>query len=108
MTIKFPKAIVAYLEAQATQSTDFLQDCFAFDAIVRDEGQTIQGIDAIKAWQQTAHAKYQYTAEPLDMSHSGNTYKVQTRLSGNFPGSPIVVEYLFRLSNEKIVSLEIE
>src|SRR5258707_4002608 len=108
MPIKCAKAIVADVEAQETESTDLVQDCFAFDAIVRDEGQTIEGINANKAWKQAAHAKYQYTAEPLDMAQSGNTYKLQTRLSGNFPGSPVVVEYLFRLSNDKIISLEIE
>ena len=108
MPINLPKAIVTYVEAQATKSTDLLDDCFASDAIVRDEGQTMQGIEAIKGWQQAAHAKYQYKVEPLGVSQSGSVYKVSARLSGNFPGSSIIVEYFFTLADDKIASLEIE
>ncbi len=63
MAIELPKPIATYLGAETSKDTEVLAHCFAGDAVVHDEGRTIQGIDAIKAWKRESQAKYQYTVE---------------------------------------------
>jgi hypothetical protein len=46
--------------------------------------------------------------EALDASVIGKTVRVRARLTGSFPGSPVELDYLFTLANEKLISLKIE
>ena len=85
-----------------------LDRCFASDARVHDENHDYHGLDAIKTWQQEAQKKYQYVAEPLEASAHEQTVKLRARLTGNFPGSPVELDYTFTLANDKIIALEIE
>ena len=107
MAMILPPPLVAYLNSEATTDVDSLATCFATDAVVRDEGRTIRGLDAIKAWKKEAKAKYQYTVEPLDAAQDQDTVTMRARLTGKFPGSPIEVTYRFVLTNDKIARLEI-
>jgi hypothetical protein len=45
--------------------------------------------------------------EPIDASVSGKTVKLRARLTGDFPGSPVDLDYTFTLAHDKITSLEI-
>jgi ketosteroid isomerase-like protein len=108
MTIILPPPLATYLSAEATTDLEALADCFTPDAIVRDEGRTMQGLNAIKAWKKDTKAKYQYTVEPLDVVQDQTTVKMRARLTGKFPGSPIEVTYRFVLANDKIALLEIQ
>jgi hypothetical protein len=45
--------------------------------------------------------------EPLDASVSQKTVKLRARLTGDFPGSPVDLDYTFTLAHDKITSLEI-
>ncbi|KWR90267.1 polyketide cyclase [Cupriavidus sp. IDO] len=107
MSMTLPAPLGAYLASEASPDTSALASCFAADAVVRDEGRTIRGLDAIKAWKTDAKARYQYRIEPLDTSQDGATVTMQARLTGNFPGSPVVLTYTFVLAEGKIASLEI-
>jgi len=51
--------------------------------------------------------KYQHTIEPLGSREENNRIVVTNRLTGNFPGSPIELEFAFALENNQITSLEI-
>ncbi len=104
--VHLPKPIAVYLAADGDDSETFSQ-CFAEDAVVRDEGQTYRGLVAIKQWKAEAKKKYQYTIEPLASARKGDKTIVTSRLTGNFPGSPIEVRFVFRLEGDKIASLEI-
>jgi hypothetical protein len=108
MNLNLPEPITVYLAADASQDMEALALCFASDAVVRDEGGEYRGVDAIKAWQQDAHAKYSYVLEPLDATVDGQTVKLGVRLSGPFPGSPVEPDYTFTLADGKIASLVIE
>jgi len=107
MNITLPAALAVYLKAEASTDTDILASCFAADAVVRDEGRKIEGLEAIKAWKKTSKAKYQYSVEPLGASQDAATVTMPARLTGNFPGSPVEVTYTFVLAGDKIASLEI-
>lgn len=107
MAIDLPTPIAIYLAAERNADTDVLAQCFAPDAVVHDEGQTIRGLDAIKSWKQAAQAKYRYTVEPLDATRYGESVRMRARLTGQFPGSPIEVVYTFTLAGDRIAALQI-
>jgi ketosteroid isomerase-like protein len=108
MSIELPAPIAAYLATVNAKDTSKLADCFADDAVVHDEARDYQGLDAIKAWRWETQAKYNYTMEPIDASVDGDTVKVLARLAGDFPGSPVELDYTFVLENDKIASLAID
>ena len=108
MSLQLPKPIADYFAAEESSDTDVLALCFLDDAVVLDEGRSIRGLDAIKAWKRETRAKYQYSVQALGVSQDSDSVKVPVRLTGNFPGSPRDVEYTFNLNNGKIASLEIQ
>jgi hypothetical protein len=107
MSLKLPGPVTTYLAAEKAKNPEMLAFCFADDALVHDEGQDYRGIDAIRSWKQKADAKYHYVLEPLDASVGEKTVKLRARLTGNFPGSPVELDFAFTLANDKITSLEI-
>ncbi len=107
MLAKLPQPVVNYLTAVKVQDTEMFALCFTHDARVHDEGRDYKGLDAITAWMKETQTKYKYVIEPLDASVSGNTVKLRARLTGDFPGSPVDLNFTFMLANDKIASLEI-
>jgi hypothetical protein len=107
VTTKLPIPIAIYIAAENRGDTEALAQCFAEDAVVRDEGQTIEGLAAIKQWKAETRRKYQHTIEPLSSDQKNGKTIVTNRLTGNFPGSPIELEFVFTLDGNKIASLEI-
>jgi hypothetical protein len=106
MTLNLSKAIDAYFAADRGESEAVAQ-CFTEDAVVKDEGHTYQGRAAIKKWKADASARYRYTIEPLACEAKDGKILVTSRLTGNFPGSPINLRFFFQLEGDKIASLEI-
>ena len=107
MSIDLPTPIAIYIAAENRGDTEALAQCFTEDAVVRDEGQTIEGLAAIKQWKAETRKKYQHTIEPLASAQKDGKTIVTNRLTGNFPGSPIELEFVFGLAGNKIASLEI-
>ena len=107
MSIDLPTPIAIYLAAENRGDTEALAQCFAEHAVVRDEGRTIKGLAAIKRWKAETTKKYQHTVEPLASVQEGGKIIVTNRLTGNFPGSPIELRFIFRLDGGRIASLEI-
>jgi hypothetical protein len=107
MDVNLPAPIATYLAAENEGHTEIAAQCFAENAVVRDEGQTIEGLAAIKEWKAETRRKYQHTIEPLASAQKDGKTIVTNRLTGNFPGSPIELEFVFTLDGDKIVSLEI-
>ena len=52
-------------------------------------------------------AKFRYTVERLGARVSGNQTMVTGRVTGDFPGSPVDLQYRFTLEGDKIARLEI-
>jgi ketosteroid isomerase-like protein len=103
---ELPAAIAAYFAADAI-GADATARCFTDDALVLDERSEHRGRAAIAQWKAEASAKYRYTSEPLTVAVSDATVIVTARLTGDFPGSPIELQYRFTLEGEKIARLEI-
>lgn len=106
MTLNLPSPIAAYFSADKSDGEAVAQ-CFAERAIVKDEGHTYHGRAAIKKWKTEASTKYQYTSEVFECEQQEGTFVVTSRLTGNFPGSPVTLRFFFLLDGDKIASLEI-
>jgi len=106
MTFDLPEPIAAYFAADRLDSEAVAQ-CFTKDAVVKDEGRLHTGRASIRQWKAEASAKYQYTCEPFRSEQKGGVTEVTCHLTGNFPGSPIDLRFLFRLERGKIANLEI-
>jgi hypothetical protein len=107
MTITLPEPIAAYVAADNAGDDAALAACFAADAVVRDEGRTIRGLDAILAWKAEAKRKYRYMVEPLAMAEEDGRTLLTARVAGQFPGSPVDLRYVFGFADGRIASLEI-
>ena len=106
MTLNLPRPIAAYFTADKGDS-EAVAECFTENAAVKDEGHTYQGRVAIKQWKAEASAKYQYTSEQFACEQTGGKFVVTSKLTGNFPGSPVNLRFFFGLEGDKIASLEI-
>lgn len=106
MSINLPKPIDAYFAADRGDSAA-LASCFTDNAVVKDEGHTYNGLAAIKQWKTDASTKYTYTSVPFACEETDGQTIVTSRLTGNFPGSPVDLRFIFGLEGERIASLEI-
>jgi len=104
--LNLPEPIAAYFRADR-QNPDALARCFTPQATVKDEGRTHTGQDAIRAWKEAASARFDYTTEPFVLEQDSGHHTVRSRVTGNFPGSPVNLRYRFRLERGVIASLEI-
>jgi hypothetical protein len=105
-TLVLPEPIAAYFAADP-RNADAVARCFTTQAVVKDEGRTHIGLEAIKAWKAAASAAYAYTSEPIAMEQANGFHIVTSRVSGNFAGSPLDLRFRFRLERGLIASLEI-
>ena len=104
--LRLPKPIELYFTTDGGDA-EAVSQCFNETAVVKDEGHTYNGRVAIKEWKAHASEKYEYTSEPLSLDQEDRKAVVTSRLTGNFPGSPVNLRFFFELDGEKIKSLEI-
>jgi ketosteroid isomerase-like protein len=102
-----PSPIQAYLDADRSRDDKAIIDAFARDAVVKDEGRSYAGHQAIGAWWRETKEKYQTVMEPLEMNEEGGVTTVTIKVTGRFPGSPALIHFAFRLDGARITNLEI-
>lgn len=107
MPIVLPNVIAAYFAADATRDAGSVSECFTKTAVVKDEGETYFGQNAIHAWKAASSTKYSYTVEPFAITTDDDRTVVTSHLEGDFPGSPVDLHYSFILDGAKIAELEI-
>jgi ketosteroid isomerase-like protein len=107
MSVHLPPPVDLYVEIENSGDIEALSQCFACNATVRDEGHTYEGLAAIKEWKADTKKKYNHTVAPLEVAHRDGKTVLEAKLTGNFPGSPLTLEFSFLLKDGKIVSLEI-
>jgi hypothetical protein len=103
--MNIPAAVQLFFTAH---DEDSIAEAFTAGAVVRDEGHTHRGRQAIRAWRIAARAQYQFVAEPFEALSQDDIVTVRARVSGNFPGSPVVLDYRFQLADARIARLEIK
>lgn len=100
-----PKVIEDLVKAQDNFDSNAYANCFTETAVVFDEGKTHNGRKEIEKWIDKANTAYQATMKPINYSETEQI--LEAEISGNFPGSPIVLSYQFEIINQQIQSLKI-
>lgn len=103
--MNLPNVIADLAMAQNSFDSMAYANCFTETAVVFDEGKTHNGKVAVEKWIRKANEDYQATMKPLEYSEAEEILKAE--VSGNFPGSPLVLSYHFELRDGLIESLKI-
>jgi hypothetical protein len=106
--IKLPPLIQRYIDASNAHDVELILECFADDAVVRDENATHRSKIDIGHWITTTIEKYKFQFKPLSSQQRDNETVISVEVSGTFPGSPVTLDYHFTVANEKISSLTID
>jgi hypothetical protein len=107
MSLQLPVSIERYVQIANSDTPEGVPECFAADAIVRDEGQTYEGVAAIKELDDRHQEKirtYHYAARTR---RARRPKRPQGEARRQLPGSPITVNFNFVLAGGKIRSLAI-
>jgi hypothetical protein len=105
--MKLPAPVQTYFDADKADGDAAPTGAFAPDAVVKDEGGTHVGHDAIEAWWRAAKAQYQHAAEPCEILEEQGLTIVRARVTGRFPGSPALLTFAFLLGDGRITALKI-
>ncbi|CDZ70746.1 Hypothetical protein NGAL_HAMBI2610_23490 [Neorhizobium galegae bv. orientalis] len=102
-----PSIVNMYFDADSRNDADTLLKTLAVEAVVEDENTRHQGIVAVREWWLAAKKATQYRAEPVESTVDGDKALVWARVSGQFPGSPVMLTHAFTIKDDRIVRLEI-
>ncbi len=108
MAIVLPTPIAAYFKARNDFDFDAILEPFEESAIVEDENEEYRGLPAIRSWVEETTRKYHAKVEPRDAIETGETVIVSGLVSGDFLGSPVLLDHTFMLSGGKISRLKID
>lgn len=106
--MKLPKPVADYVKAQNARDAAALCACFSTRAFVHDEGLDHRGAAAVKRWIEDTLAKYEFQIEPIGISGSGPESVLTAKLSGSFPGSPVTMDFHFKVAKGQVSSLIIQ
>ncbi len=106
-TKTLPPAVTRYLEAANRFDAAAAASCFATDASVHDENQDHVGQAAIRAWVAETSRKYRPAFTVLRATVDGDEVVLAVAVSGQFPGSPVTLDYALQLRGGKISTLTI-
>ncbi|MDQ0782181.1 nuclear transport factor 2 family protein [Chryseobacterium sp. W4I1] len=103
--MNLPNIVSKLVKAQNEFDSHAYADCFTETAVVHDEGKTHKGKTEIQNWIDTANKEYKASMKPLGYNETGHVLSAE--ISGNFPGSPVILKYHFEFSEGLIESLKI-
>lgn len=107
MTLTLPAVVAAYFQADNAHEAAAVAQCFGIEGEVRDEQHVHHGRAAILEWKRAASASYAATVMPLASTTTPAGCVVKGEVSGNFPGSPLLLHFAFTLDAGHITVLEI-
>ena len=107
MNTKLPKIIDTFIKACNEHNSDAYIACFIEDAVVQDEGKDINGTKAIKEWNERSTEEYRVTLDVIRLLDKNEETVLTASVSGDFEGSPVNLDYHFKISNDKIMNLKI-
>lgn len=107
MTNEMHATLERYFTATNKHDVGGMTADLATDAVVKDEGREHRGVPAIREWTKEILQKYRPRVAPKKVAREGDCIAVSVEVSGDFPKSPIVLTYRFKLDGETISQLEI-
>lgn len=102
-----PQAVTQYFEASNRFDAESAAACFTPEAIVRDEGKTHIGTERIRDWVSHSSKEYQPQAKVVGVQQKDDKLVVTAHIVGQFPQSPIDLDFEFSLRDEKIAELSV-
>ncbi len=100
-----PTVIADLVSAQNNFDSMAFSACFNENAVVYDESRIHHGKTEIRNWIEKATKEYQMAVKPMEYLDSEQ--RLAAEISGNFPGSPILLSYHFEFEAQLIESLRI-
>lgn len=107
MKLKLPTIIKKYIKASNEADLKAFIACFANTAAVSDEGEALIGHEAISKWFTKTRAKYQFKSKPIGIKNENEKIILIAKVSGSFPGSPVTLDYHFKIESGLIKDLKI-
>lgn len=95
MPLDLPALVLDYIRAQDEQDAAGFASCFGVDAVLYDEPEDtlVEGRSAIESWAAETFAKTKLTTEPLAFEGDQAASILTCRVSGSFPGSPLLFHH---------------
>jgi len=106
--MKLPPLIADFVKAKNSRDRSAVIACFAEDAVVQDEGREMRGLLAIKEWSDKSFERFQYDIAPTGIGETGDKTVLTATVTGNFPGSPVSLDFIFVIKGDKIAALSIQ
>ncbi len=103
-----PPAVTQYFAAANRFDAARAAGCFTADAAVHDENYDYVGHDAIRGCVAETSRKYQATFTLMRAAVRDHQVSLSVAVAGQFPGSPVTLDYELHLRGGKISSLTIE
>jgi hypothetical protein len=100
MDRQLPESVARFFALCNGQAGAGVATCFVDDAVVTDERRTHRGVAEIESWLREARAAFDYTSEPAGIEPTADGIRVQARVVGNFPGSPVNLAHDFVLAGD--------
>lgn len=104
--MNLPKVLSDLVTAQNNFDSDAYAKCFSQTAVVKDEGKTHTGRKEIEAWIADSNERYSATINPVGYEENETENILKARTSGNFPGSPITLNYHLVMADGLIQALK--
>ena len=100
-------AITAFFTLPPSDAAAEIERIFAADAHVNDEAHDHHGLPAIIDWWHETNRTTPFETSLLAVEQEGDARVAAAEVRGNFPGSPVVLHYRFRLREGVIADLHI-
>lgn len=107
MPTVLPAPLAVFVAAHNAHDVDAFTDCFAEEAVVRDEGRMHVGRPAIREWFADVSRRYGMTIQVTDLSRKDGEPVLHGVVSGNFEGSPLGMRFYLGIDGDKIVALRV-
>lgn len=105
--MNLPTVVTDLVKAQNEFDSAAYAACFSESAVVFDEGKTHNGRKQIEHWIADANERYKATMKPVSFEEKETESLLKAEVSGNFPGSPLVLSYQLLIQDGQIYSLKI-
>jgi hypothetical protein len=105
--MNLPKVISDLVAAQNNFDSSAYAKCFSETAVVKDEGKTHKDRKEIEEWIADSNERYSAIITPVDYEVYETESILKAETSGNFPGSPIILNYHLVIADGLIQTLKI-
>ncbi|KAA6438514.1 nuclear transport factor 2 family protein [Dyadobacter flavalbus] len=105
--MNLPKIVADLVKTQNSFDSVAYANCFSETAVVFDEGRTHNGRKEIEHWIADSNERYKATIKPVSFEEKETESLLKAETSGNFEGSPIILNYHLVIANELIQSLKV-